>query len=184
VHTLRDIKSLREAGFANVMGLQKYGDVGTGCYMAVKGSELMRLWLKNEHVVYDGGWITHAVTLLNKLSRRLAALPREVLILEETAFAASSWELPEMEYLFGSHFEVQPSDSTKLAEVGSHFENAEAVWDSAGDFESWEADNSSTYALHAFRGQDHTMPIKNFDGITMEYCQDLQAEHMNMRVID
>ena len=97
VHALRDLKPLREAGFVNVVGLEKYGNVGTGCYMSMKGSELMRLWLENQHIVYDGGWITHAVTLFNKMSRRLAAIPGEVLILAESAFAPSSWELQDME---------------------------------------------------------------------------------------
>ena len=55
IHVLRNLKPLREAGFANVVGLEKYGNVATERYMAVKGSELMRLWLKNEHIVYDGG---------------------------------------------------------------------------------------------------------------------------------
>jgi hypothetical protein len=40
VHAVRDLKPLREAGVANVVGLEKYGNVGTGCYMSVKGSEL------------------------------------------------------------------------------------------------------------------------------------------------
>lgn len=50
-----------------------------------------------------------------------------------------------------------------------HPGDAKAVWDSVGDFEQWEADYSSTYALHAFRGIDRSVPINNFDGITMEY---------------
>jgi Glycosyltransferase sugar-binding region containing DXD motif len=169
VHALRDFKPLREAGFANVVGLQKHGAVGTGCILAVKGSELMRLWLKNEHIVYDGEWITHAVILLNKMARRLAAIPREVLILDESAFAPGSWELEDMEYLFGSHFKVQPSGLTNLTEGGYHPGDEEALWDSAENFEPWEADYSSTYALHAFRGTDNSILIKNFDEITMEY---------------
>lgn len=43
------------------------------------------------------------------------------------------------------------------------------VWDSANDFEEWEADHSSTCALHTFRGTGQSVHIKNFDGITMEY---------------
>ena len=43
------------------------------------------------------------------------------------------------------------------------------MWESANDLEDWEADYSSTYALHAFRSTDHSVPINNFDGITMEY---------------
>ena len=43
VYAIRDLKPLREAGFANVVGLEKYGNVGTACYMSVKGSDLMRL---------------------------------------------------------------------------------------------------------------------------------------------
>ena len=64
VHSIRDLKPLGEAGFANVVGLEKYGNVGTECYMSVKGSELMRLWLKNERIVFDGGW-THVRLVLS-----------------------------------------------------------------------------------------------------------------------
>ncbi|KAK9349611.1 hypothetical protein V1523DRAFT_437089 [Lipomyces doorenjongii] len=45
VHALRDFKPLREAGFANVVGLQKDNLVNSGCYMAIKESEMMRIWL-------------------------------------------------------------------------------------------------------------------------------------------
>jgi hypothetical protein len=110
VYAIRDLKPLRETGYANVVGLEKYGNVGTACYMSVKGYELMRMWLEKEHIVNDSGWVTHVVTLFNKMSRRLSAIPGEVLILAESAFAPSSRELKDMEYLFGSHSEErQPS---------------------------------------------------------------------------
>jgi hypothetical protein len=165
VHTIRDVKPLREAGFANVVGLEKYNRVNSGCYMSVKGSELMRLWLENEHIVYDGGWITHAVLLLNTLSRRLAAIPREVLILEQDAFAPSSWEADDAQYLFGSHFEAHSPTSTIATRTVLHTEDAEAVWESRNTLESWENDYPSTYAIHAFRNND----VQNFDGITIKY---------------
>ena len=43
------------------------------------------------------------------------------------------------------------------------------MWEPADDFEQWEADYSSTYALHAFRSTGDSVRIQNFDGITMEY---------------
>lgn len=61
-----------------------------------KGYELMTMWLEKEHIVNDSGWFTHAVTLFNEMSRRLSAIPGEVLILAESAFAPSSWELKDI----------------------------------------------------------------------------------------
>ncbi|KAK9427431.1 hypothetical protein V1505DRAFT_380172, partial [Lipomyces doorenjongii] len=158
VHALRDFKPLREAGFANVVGLQKDNLVNSGCYMAIKESEMMRIWLKYEHIVYDGGWITHAVILLTDLSRRLAMIPHEVLILERYALAPSSWEQDDAQSLFGSHFEAQASHlgaaSPRLP--GLTTANAEVLWESAraSSREEWENDYSSSYAIHAFKSHD------------------------------
>ncbi|KAK9485768.1 hypothetical protein V1527DRAFT_482611 [Lipomyces starkeyi] len=175
VHALRDFKPLREAGFANVVGLQKDNLVNSGCYMAIKGSEMMRIWLKYEHIVYDGGWITHAVILLTNLSRKLVMIPHEVLILDRYALAPSSWEQEDAQSLFGSHSEAQ---APHLGPADPHrppltTENAEALWELArtSSREEWENDYSSSYAIHAFKNND----LHDFEGITLRYVLSRQS---------
>ncbi|KAK9326676.1 hypothetical protein V1520DRAFT_366067 [Lipomyces starkeyi] len=175
VHALRDFKPLREAGFANVVGLQKDDLVNSGCYMAIKGSEMMRIWLKYEHIVYDGGWITHAVILLTNLSRKLVMIPHEVLILDRYALAPSSWEQEDAQSLFGSHSEAHaphlgPADPHRPALTT---ENAEVLWElaRASSREEWENDYSCSYAIHAFKNND----LHDFEGITLRYVLSRQS---------
>ncbi|KAK9384502.1 hypothetical protein V1515DRAFT_618036 [Lipomyces mesembrius] len=175
VHPLRDFKPLREAGFANVVGLQKDDLVNSGCYMAIKGSEMMRIWLKYEHIVYDGGYITHAVILLTNLSRKLVMIPNEVLILERYTLAPSSWEHDDAQSLFGSHSEAQ---APHLAAADPRHPalttaNAELLWEAAraSTREEWENDYSSSYAIHAFKSNG----LHDFDKITLQYVLSRQS---------
>ncbi|KAK9235030.1 hypothetical protein V1525DRAFT_411183 [Lipomyces kononenkoae] len=169
VHPLRDFKPLREAGFANVVGLQVDDLVNSGCFMAIKGSEMMRIWLKYEHIVYDGGWITHAVTLLTRLSRKLVMIPHEVLILDRYALAPSSWLLEDAQVLFGSHSDAQAphliaADPHRSALTTA---DAEELWEAerASSRVEWEKDYSNTYAIHAFKSYG----LENFDRISLQY---------------
>ncbi|KAK9364894.1 hypothetical protein V1509DRAFT_655920 [Lipomyces kononenkoae] len=173
VHPLRDFKPLREAGFANVVGLQKDDLVNSGCFMAIKGSELMRLWYEYEHIVYDGGWITHAVILLTDLSRTLAQIPNEVLILDRYALAPSSWERDDAQVLFGSHYDAQapPSAAADPRRPLLTTADAKTLWEArrATSREEWAIDYSNTYAIHAFKNIDVENPLQDFDKITLHY---------------
>ncbi|KAK9236474.1 hypothetical protein V1525DRAFT_346031 [Lipomyces kononenkoae] len=169
VHALRDFKPLREAGFANVVGLQVDDQVQTGCFLAIKESEMMRIWLKYEHIVYDGGWITHAVILLTHLSRKLVMIPHEVLILDRYAFGPSSWLQDDAQVLFGSHSEA-PAPHLKAADPhrpALTTADAEELWEEerASSREAWEKDYSNSYAIHAFKSHD----LENFDKISLQY---------------
>ncbi|KAK9350004.1 hypothetical protein V1523DRAFT_447109 [Lipomyces doorenjongii] len=133
------------------------------------------IWLKYEHIVYDGGWITHAVILLTDLSRRLAMIPHEVLILERYALAPSSWEQDDAQSLFGSHFEAQASHlgaASPRRQVLTTA-NAEVLWEAAraSSREEWENDYSSSYAIHAFKSHD----LHDFDKITLRYVLSRQS---------
>ncbi|KAK9357549.1 hypothetical protein V1504DRAFT_464190 [Lipomyces starkeyi] len=179
VHPLRDFKPLREAGFANVVGLQKDDLVNSGCYMAIKESEMMRLWFEYEHIVYDGGWITHAVILLTDLSRTLTMIPNEVLILERYALAPSSWERDDAQSLFGSHSNGQAphSGAADPHRPALTTADAEMLWEAArvSSREDWEKDYSSSYALHAFKNIDSDHPLQDFDKIALQYVLSRQS---------
>ena len=167
VFPLRDFKPFREAGFANVVGLEKYENINTGCYMSVKGSELMRVWLKHEHIVYDGGWITHAVTLLTKIVRRVHRIPYEVLILGKDTWAPISWEVEEASKLYSTHPDARPSklDLDPERELGTG--DLESLFEKAPKLEEWQRDWSATYAIHAFKSEPDK--IENWDGYSVKY---------------
>lgn len=170
VFPLRDFKPFREAGFANVVGLEKYDNVNSGCYMSIQGSELMKTWLKHEHIVYDGGWITHAVELLTKIVHRVHRIPYEVLVLGEQTWAPTSWELDDARKLFESHPDSNPgkpseADFDQERELTSS--DLESLFEEDQNLEDWQWDWSGTYAIHAFKSEPEKM--ENFPGYSVKY---------------
>lgn len=176
VYVLRDVKPLREAGFANVLGRQKHGQVNSGCWMSQKGSLLMKSWVEGQHEVYDGRWTTHSNDLLTSLADGnsggglLTSLAEylvpgekevgdEILILDMIAFAPSSWEVKDATALFTAHPEIV---------VGGASENGNSATNDHTS--SWEVDYSSSYVLHAFKAAGNKK-IANFnpEGISMRY---------------
>ncbi|OBT45259.1 hypothetical protein VE00_03621 [Pseudogymnoascus sp. WSF 3629] len=166
-HALRDVKPLREAGFANVVGRQKGGQVNSGVWMSRPRTLLMKLWVEQQHEVYSGAWTTHSNDLLTTLSEkngdsslltmiaeRLMPENKEVLILERVAFAPMGWQLSEASRLFMPHLDD---------DIGQMERDAKKP--------DWEIDYSTSYILHAFK-PDKSEHIENFDrdnGISVKY---------------
>lgn len=166
-HALRDVKPLRESGFANVVGRQKGGQVNSGVWMSRQGTLLMKLWVEQQHKVYSGAWTAHSNDLLTSLSEkngdsslltmiaeRLMPQSKEVLILETVAFAPMSWQLKDASKLFMPHLDDNVGQMKR-----------------DGRKPDWEMDYSTTYILHAFK-PDKNEHIENFDrdnGITVKY---------------
>lgn len=173
-HALRDVRPLREAGFANVVGRQKDGDVNSGVWMSRPGTLLMKLWIEQQHEVYSGAWTAQSNDLLTtlsekngdsglltKISERLVPTSKEVIILETTAFAPMSWKLKDASKLFMPHLN---ENTMHLNENTGQMEGDEKKRD-------WEIDYSTSYILHAFK-PDINEHIENFDrdnGITVKY---------------
>src|SRR2546423_6364876 len=103
VHPLRDVRALREAGFANVLGREKHGLINNGFWMSKKKTGLVYLSITEANRVYDGGWNTHSCQALTKISERLVRIPNEVLIMDQAAFHVSSWEEEDYRILFEPH---------------------------------------------------------------------------------
>ncbi|KFY16416.1 hypothetical protein V492_01354 [Pseudogymnoascus sp. VKM F-4246] len=176
VYALRDVKPLREAGFANVLGRQKKGQVNSGCWMSQKGSTLMKMWVEGQHEVYDGRWTTHSNDLLTSLADRNSngglltsigeylkpgekEVGNEILILDEKAFAPTSWEVKDATALFEGHPESVGNGTTR------------------DHTPEWEVSYSSSYVLHAFKASGfNKIPYFDPEGITMRY---LLAQHSN-----
>ncbi|KAB5575412.1 hypothetical protein GE09DRAFT_592488 [Coniochaeta sp. 2T2.1] len=174
---LRDIGSLQNSGFANVLGLQTglsmrfSGYLNNGVMMSVKQSSLMELYYHAAQQFFDGRWATASVDLLTDLATRLVSIPSEVLILEPRAFSPMSWQFEDQNRLF------KPS-STEL--VG-HLLSSSTTPDTTtcrdalawlrqrelAERDSQEVDFSSSYVLHAFDnsldkiwGWDHVIDVK------------------------
>jgi hypothetical protein len=157
---LRDISDLRNSGFANVVGgavaltMKHTGKINNGVMMSMPRSMMMEIYIRAAHQVFDGSWAKASVLLLTDISNRFSAIPHEVLILQPTAFAPTSWEFADQERLFKPHsetpagkdvFERPLGELKSCKDIFSWLEEKEKY-----KLEDWEIDFSSTYILHAF----------------------------------
>lgn len=171
---LRDISTLRRMGFRNVVGRQPGGAVNSGLAMCAKGSKLAYLMARDGPLLYDGGWGTHAVELITHLSDRLVGVDNEVLILDDKAWAPTSWVADSFDRLFQPHEDATPFGDEVLKQ--DQEQDAVARWNAKKNFgkinaTEWEMDFSSTYLLHAFKSREHkeTDWYKEWKGVTVEY---------------
>ncbi|KAH8663372.1 hypothetical protein BGZ60DRAFT_411155 [Tricladium varicosporioides] len=186
---LRDIGSLRNSGFANVVGgafaltTKHSGYVNNGVMMAKPHSNLMEIYYRAADQFFDGSWATASVLLLTDLANRLSSIPSEVLILQPTAFAPMSWEDEDKKRLFQPHFKT-PATTGLLGDNGPRELKGTCLdamaWlkerESEGKVEKWEMDFSSSYILHAF--DDELEKIWGWDHkINLEYVLARQSNY-------
>jgi len=177
VHALRDIKPLRESGFANVVGREVGDGINNGCWMSKKETDLVALFIRDAHRVFDGAWATASTQLLKRLSERLVSVPNEVLIMDRQAFAPSTWREKDIRVLYEPHLDsAVPGNGSADGQNGYGTSNRSAVeqWDNQQIREDWESDYSSTYLIHAF-GHPQDLHMANFTGITVPYVLSRQS---------
>ncbi|CAN8101091.1 unnamed protein product [Discula destructiva] len=180
VLTLKPLAPLLHSGFRAVVGKQwdrlendeVVFNVNSGIVLATKDSALVRLMNQEAPRVYDGKWITHAVHLLTNVSFSLASVPGEVLIMDQKAFAPSSWEQGSVNALLERHgeagtpegFTVGRSDlmSTNPVEV---YEETRQELSRTGN--AWEYDFSEAYFIHKFFN-DVENP-RGYHGVSVPY---------------
>lgn len=172
VLTLRSPTPLLGAGFAAVVGRQADGLINNGCFLATAGSALVRLMNEEMPVAFTGEWQQHSVGLITSIAQRIAYVPGEVLILDDKAFAPTSWADASAHGLFSEQEEEEEGGRKEgaaaagLVNVDSvdamerwHNQTTEGLW--------WEMDFSQTYFLHAFKAL--WSPPPRFDGISLAY---------------
>ncbi|KAF4619103.1 hypothetical protein G7Y89_g14744 [Cudoniella acicularis] len=177
---LRDITSLRNSGFANVVGgnfaltAKGSGYISNGIMLAKPHSTMMAIFNKAADEFFDGGWVTGSVLLLTDLANRISAIPSEVLILQPQAFTPSSYEFEDEKRMFKPHFKTPPPEDLSAfngpAELSGTCHDALEwlkVREAEGRVEKWEIDFSSSYILHAtddyidrIWGWDHQIDLK------------------------
>lgn len=154
---IRDMKALRESGFNNVFGHELNEKVNNGVMLSKKGSRFMDIYDREQHVVFDGGWITHSVELLTTMANALTRLEREVLILERKAFNPDGWHPDYHAALFRSHEpisnsqEVLKDESPNAVGEGLGTVDIENTWSTMKNQtkEEWEINYMMGYVIHA-----------------------------------
>jgi hypothetical protein len=167
---LRDDVSLREAGFKSVVGRQPEGQVNPGCFMSQKNSALTYLMKREQYKVFDNAWGTHSVDLVTSIAERLVRSPNEVLILDQAAFAPTSWEAWSVKQLFEIHEVSVPL----LPQVNDLSGNPMVRYDQRSRSHDWEMDFSSTYFLHAFQRHAEEW-VTGFTGVSIKYILDRKS---------
>lgn len=164
VVTLRPLTPLLNSGFRTVVGRQFDNFINNGIILASKDSALVEVMRQETPQVFDGGWITHSVSLLTKVADRLAGIPGEVLIMDFKAFAPFEWSQAsvnkELERHVGDAVVEDPAESLDTAD-------AKQPWKASRMRKDWEYDFRDTYFLHKFYN-DVDSP-KGFEGVTVPY---------------
>lgn len=169
VLTLRSPAPLLGAGFAAVVGRQVDGLINNGCFLATKRSALVRLMNREMPVAFSGDWQKHSVGLITTIAQRIAYVPGEVLILDDKAFAPTSWHDASAHGLFSEQEEVEgerPGAAGGLVNVDT-VDAMERWYNQTTEGQWWEMDFSQTYFLHAFKALWN--PAPRFDGISLAY---------------
>lgn len=166
VLTLRSPAPLLNAGFAAVVGRQVDGNINNGCFMATRDSALVSLMNSEMPIVFSGEWQHHSTGLITPIAQSIASVPGEVLILDDKAFAPTSWWDDSASSLFS-----EQEDGEKPVSVGAPVNvetlNATEKWHSRSQGLQWEIDFSQTYFLHAFKAI--WGPVPRYDGVSVQY---------------
>ncbi|KMQ81966.1 glycosyl transferase, partial [Lasius niger] len=161
VFALRDVRPLRETGFAAIVGREVTDQINSGIFMTRHHSTLISAWAAEMHRDYDGCWVTHSNLALTRIAERLVAAPREVLIMERHALGPGGWGNDDYDRLWGVHDDVPSA----LAGVNP----GDPLPPDASPPPQWAIDWSRTYLLHAFMPYRAHYTVKGFDYISPRY---------------
>ncbi|KAJ6790103.1 hypothetical protein PWT90_02107 [Aphanocladium album] len=172
VHPLRDLRPLRESGFAAVTGRQQgdNGEVNSGAFLTRPHARMIELWADGMHEAFDGQWSTHSNGALTIISEQLVAEDREVLIMERHAFAPGSWLQQDTIRLLEVHDEE--TSSLDMMDPDGHlpqYEPERMMRFARPKKPDWADDWARTYMLHAFNHNQRDVKVHGFDRITPRY---------------
>lgn len=166
VLTLRSPQPLLDSGFAAVVGRQVDGNINNGCFMARSDSALVRLMNQEMPVEFTGEWQHHSTGLITPIAQRIAYVPGEVLIMDDKAFAPTSWLDGSAAALYSEQDESKaPAPAAGAVNVDTT--DPMERWIHRYTKQHWELDWSQTYFLHAFKPL-YTKPPR-YDGISLAY---------------
>lgn len=179
VLTLRSPTPLLDAGFAAVVGRQVDGNINNGLFLATKDAALVRLMNQEMGVQFSGEWQRHSTGLITPIAERIAFTPGEVLIMDQKAFAPTSWMEDSASALFS---ESEEGDEEEVSVVlDKHVNDVDTLdpmdrWNNRIEGRDGEMDFSQTYFLHAFKSM-WGRPVPRFDGVNVPYILRRRANY-------
>ncbi|KAM3530861.1 hypothetical protein NHJ13051_001089 [Beauveria bassiana] len=165
VHTLKELKPLRESGYSAVVGKQTDGWINSGTFMSEKQGRVIKLWKDRMHATYNGWWTTHSNKALTQVGKELAKEPCSMLTLRPSAFAPMGWRSFDTDRLFSNHFEPRAISFDKDGGLPAYPEDYEKPRNS---LTTWAQDWRCTFLLHAFSPKKVRNGVKN-NGITPRF---------------
>lgn len=166
---LKDVRPLRESGFAAVTGREATKNINSGVWMTRPRSKLIMIWRARMHRVYDGSWLAHSNNLLRTTAEYLTAEPGEALIMENEAFAPYGWDDGARMDLFKSHHDAPSmiadvNEDRRLPELPAYYHAY--FYDRLDDTPDWYHQMPSTYILHSFSSDRNGNGVEGYHGIT------------------
>lgn len=169
-YVLKDLLPLRRAGFENVVGWQKDGQVCPAVMLSISGNDLMNAYHTLQDRIFDGGWATHATSLLTTLVRDFSTTDNTVLSLPQDAYFPGSWEPVDLTWIYKVHDDQGPP---VILDVDTHNQSTFLSSFQLKPSLTWQRDWRTSYTLHGWTaGLRHLDPKEIFGeygGITMEY---------------
>lgn len=171
IYLIKNLTNLRRAGFHSVVGRQYGGAVCNGMIMSMPGSDLITAFHGLQDSAFDGGWSTHGVELLSRLTSEFAAREHEVLIMEQAAFFPYSWEEWGVKEIYETHDWDEKQDKFGLEEpLNFNLTTFIKSFELRPAYQG-RADWRASYAVHGWnsqlRGRDWL--FGDFGGITLKY---------------
>ncbi|KAG8161966.1 hypothetical protein KVR01_007731 [Diaporthe batatas] len=172
VLTLRSADPLLESGFKAVVGRQSDATVMNGILLAAKDSAVMRVMRRETPRRFTGEWVEHSVNLITEVAQALAAVPREVLIMDPGAFAPFTWTQESVNMALERHEgdAAAPRGLDPLADRATLTEaDPMAVWErhQVSQKKWWAHDFSDAFFLHNYFN-DVESP-KGYNGVSVPY---------------
>lgn len=173
VLTLRSIDPLLESGFKAVVGRQSDTTVMNGIILAARDSAVVRLMRRETPRRFTGEWVEHSVNLITEVAQALAAVPREVLIMDPGAYAPFTWTQESVNAAL-ERYEgdaVTPRELDSLADRGISAREADpmAVWErhQVSQKKGWAHDLSDAFFFHNYFN-DVESP-RGYNGVSVPY---------------
>jgi hypothetical protein len=164
-YIIKNLGSLRRAGYRNVVGRQYLGAIACGMWLSVPRSDLVTAYHALQDIVFNGTWSTHSVDLFTRVALEYSGKEKEVLILEEDAFFPLGWMSAHFNTLYQVHDGeyTEPSSSSNVASFIQSFKMDLP--------KTWVRDWRNSYAVHGFNSGLHMYKsyFGAYGGITVAY---------------
>lgn len=145
---LKDLSSLRKAGFDNVFARQQDTRLCQAMWMSRPKNPFMQAWVELQDREFTGGWTKAGNELISQLYLDFAKTDssNHALVLEQDAFFPENWGADALTRMYGLHNgdadEAIPKAPLNLTKIEAEF--------GQGKPKDWRRDWGSSYSIHGW----------------------------------